>query len=210
MIRRLAVAWHIFPAVPGVPRRINLGGDGHAANLQHRRHATLRHFYAVRVNLFPDNACQILPNLLPTIAFNCSEHRGERHGSGIGEIDQAHDTAASVVGNGPTRRQHDLRDGTARRVPATLRAFATMCRVGSERSRSMARVAAIRAHTSCATSRRHATALSAGESAGSSSKSGIDGGMRTGAYFWPATQASMMFDHSCIMCRRCTSYSALL
>jgi hypothetical protein len=42
--------------------------------------------------------------LLPTIAFNCSEHRGERHGSGIGEIEQAHDTAASVAGNGPTRR----------------------------------------------------------------------------------------------------------
>src|ERR1700722_13077785 len=60
--RHLAVAWHIFPAVPCVPLRIDLGGDVHAANLQHRRHATLRHFYAVRVNLFPDNACQILPN----------------------------------------------------------------------------------------------------------------------------------------------------
>src|SRR6266478_8046669 len=39
--RHLAVAWHIFPTVPGVPLRIDLGGDGHAANLQHRRHATL-------------------------------------------------------------------------------------------------------------------------------------------------------------------------
>src|SRR6516162_5499709 len=55
--RHLAVAWHILPAVPGVPLRIDLGGDGHTANLQHRRHATLRHFDAVRVNLFPDNAC---------------------------------------------------------------------------------------------------------------------------------------------------------
>jgi hypothetical protein len=42
------------------------------------------------------------------------------------------------------------------------------------------------------------------------SKSGIDGGMRTGTYSRPAPQASMMLDHSCIMCRRCTSYSALL
>ena len=133
-----------------------------------------------------------------------------RHGVERRETDQAHDTAASVAGNGPARRQHDLRDGTARRVPATLRALATMRRMGSERSRSMACVTAIRAHTSCATPRRYSTALSAGESAGSSSKSGIDGGMRTAAYFWPATQASMMFDHSCIMCRRCTSYSALL
>ena len=60
--RHLAVAWHILPTVPGVPLRIDLGGDGHTANLQHPRHATLRHFYAVRVNLFPDNACQILPD----------------------------------------------------------------------------------------------------------------------------------------------------
>src|SRR3954451_5448924 len=53
--RHLAVAWHIFPAVPGVPLCIDLGRDGHAANLQHRRHATFWHFHAVRVNLFPDN-----------------------------------------------------------------------------------------------------------------------------------------------------------
>src|SRR5436190_667355 len=38
--RHLAVAGHILPTVPGVPLRIDLGGDGHAANLQHRRHAT--------------------------------------------------------------------------------------------------------------------------------------------------------------------------
>src|SRR5260370_4123029 len=63
--RHLAVAWHIFPTVPGVPLRIDLGGDGHAANLQHPRHATLPPFHAVRVNLFPDNAVQILPNPRP-------------------------------------------------------------------------------------------------------------------------------------------------
>src|ERR1700758_1445373 len=40
----------------------------------------------------------------------------------------------------------------------------------------------------------------AGESAGSSSKSGSEDGLSTGTYFLPATQASMMFDHSCIMC----------
>src|SRR5712692_8177207 len=40
--RHLAVAWYIFPTVPGIPLRIDLGADGHAANLQHRRHATLR------------------------------------------------------------------------------------------------------------------------------------------------------------------------
>src|SRR5262249_16603873 len=46
--RNLAVPWHIFPTVPGIPLRIDLGGYGHAANLQHWRHATLRHFHAVR------------------------------------------------------------------------------------------------------------------------------------------------------------------
>src|SRR5258707_3244681 len=60
--RHLAVAWHIFPAVPGVPLCIDLGGDGHAANLQHPRHATLRPFQAVPVNLFPHNAWPNLSN----------------------------------------------------------------------------------------------------------------------------------------------------
>ena len=138
------------------------------------------------------------------------ETHGIRHGVESRDIDQAHDTAASVTGNGASRRQHDLRDGAAWRVSATLRALATMCRMGFERSGGMAHLATVRAHHPRATSRCYATALSAGESAGSSSKSGIDGGMRTGTYFRPATHESMMFDHSCIMCRRCTSYSASL
>src|SRR5690242_13772834 len=36
--RHLAVAGHILATVPGVPLRIDFGGDGHAANLQHGRH----------------------------------------------------------------------------------------------------------------------------------------------------------------------------
>ena len=42
------------------------------------------------------------------------------------------------------------------------------------------------------------------------SRSGIDGGMSVGTYFLPSTQASTMSARSCIMCRRCTPYSALL
>lgn len=38
----------------------------------------------------------------------------------------------------------------------------------------------------------------------------IDGGMSVGKYFLPSTQASRISDHSCIMCHRCASYSALL
>ena len=48
------------------------------------------------------------------------------------------------------------------------------------------------------------------QSAGSGSKTGIDGGMSVGTCFLPTTHASKMSDHSCIMCRRFTSYSALL
>lgn len=48
------------------------------------------------------------------------------------------------------------------------------------------------------------------QSAGSGARIGIDGGMRVGRCVLPSTQASMISDHSCIMCRRCTSYSALL
>src|SRR5258708_4861641 len=51
--RHLAVTWYIFATVPGVPLRIDLGGDGHAANLQHRRHATLRNFHAVPIKSVP-------------------------------------------------------------------------------------------------------------------------------------------------------------
>ena len=48
------------------------------------------------------------------------------------------------------------------------------------------------------------------QSAGSGSSTGIEGGISVGTYFRPLIQASTMSDHSCIMCRRCTSYSALL
>jgi prophage regulatory protein len=48
------------------------------------------------------------------------------------------------------------------------------------------------------------------QSAGSGSRTGIEGGISVGTYFRPFIQASTMSDHSCIMCRRCTSYSALL
>ena len=40
------------------------------------------------------------------------------------------------------------------------------------------------------------------QSAGSGTSIGIVGGMRTGRCFRPATQASMISAHSCIMCRR--------
>ena len=40
--------------------------------------------------------------------------------------------------------------------------------------------------------------------------SGIEGGMRTGRRLRPSSHASIISDHSCIMWRRCTPYSALL
>lgn len=71
-------------------------------------------------------------------------------------------------------------------------------------------VAQVSPHRSRTISRCHAAAIAPGSIAGSGSSNGIEGGMSTGTRFLPATQASMMSDHSCIMWRRCTSYSALL
>ena len=62
----------------------------------------------------------------------------------------------------------------------------------------------------CPRPRRETTSGPPGQRAGSGSKIGIDGGMSVGTYFLPSTQASKMSDHSCIICRRCISYSALL
>lgn len=45
---------------------------------------------------------------------------------------------------------------------------------------------------------------------GSGSKIGSEGGMRTTACRRPSIQASTISDHSCIIWRRCSSYSALL
>src|SRR5258707_13786853 len=59
--RHLAVAWHIFPTVPGVPLRIDLGGDAMTANRTHRRHPPVRPFHAVWGNSFPGKLVQLLP-----------------------------------------------------------------------------------------------------------------------------------------------------
>src|SRR6266446_5356742 len=60
--RHLAIARNIFVVVPSVPLCISLGGHGHAADLQHRRHVPLRHLDPVRVNLLPDNSRQVRPD----------------------------------------------------------------------------------------------------------------------------------------------------
>src|SRR6266702_5269252 len=51
----LAIAWNVFVVVPRVPLCLDRGGYGHAANLQHGRHAPLRHVDAVWIDLLPHN-----------------------------------------------------------------------------------------------------------------------------------------------------------
>src|SRR5258708_14192365 len=51
--RHLAVAWHIFPTVPGVPLRIDLGGDRQSAHPRQPPPAPLPHFPALLANSFP-------------------------------------------------------------------------------------------------------------------------------------------------------------
>lgn len=57
---------------------------------------------------------------------------------------------------------------------------------------------------------RHQAQVPPSQRAGSSAIDGITVGSSVGTYFRPSTQASTVSAHSCIMWRRCTSYSALL
>src|SRR5262249_41084683 len=57
--RYLAIAWNIFAVIPAVPFRLGFGGDGHAANLQYRRHAALPHFQGVREDLLSHDPRQV-------------------------------------------------------------------------------------------------------------------------------------------------------
>ena len=104
--------------------------------------------------------------------------------------------------NRATRRLDDLRDGAARGVPKTLCTISAVRRVGSGGGRSLAAGAAICARQPRTVTRCQATALAPSSRAGSGSNIGIEGGMRTAGRFFPATQASMMSDHSCIIWRR--------
>ena len=74
----------------------------------------------------------------------------------------------------------------------------------------MVGLAPIKPYRPRSVSRRQAPADAACSRAGSGSNNGIEGAMSTGTRFLPTTHASMISDHSCIICRRCTSYSALL
>ena len=161
---------------------------------------------------FPTDELKAFP-LSATIAFNCADawNSGRLEMAPTAEdIYQADHPAASAARDGAACRQHDLRDGAARRISAALRPLAPLRRLGPGGGRSLAGLAPISPDRPRAISRCQATAIAPGSRAGSGSSSGIEGGMSTGTRFLPATQASMMSDHSCIIWRRCTSYSALL
>lgn len=132
------------------------------------------------------------------------------NGAESGDVDKTNYSKTPIARDGAPCRQHNLRNGTARRISATLRSFAALRGLGPRGSRSLAGRAPIHPNCPRAISRCQAMALTPGSIAGSGSSNGIEGGMSTGTRFLPATQASMMSDHSCIMWRRCTSYSALL
>lgn len=119
-----------------------------------------------------------------------------------GDIDQTDDPQKSAPPDGAACRQHHLRNGAARRISAALRPLAPLRRLGPGGGRSVASFTPIYPNCPRAISRRQATAIAPGSRAGSGSSSGIEGGMSTGTRFLPATQASTMSDHSCIMWRR--------
>ena len=147
--------------------------------------------------------------LLLLILIN-SESEELTHDSIKQHTHQTHDSQASVARDGAACRQHHLRDGAAGRVSPTLCAFAAMRRMGSGRGGSMVGDTPNRFHLSRKSSRCQTAPHTTCQRQGSSSKIGIDGGVSTGTCFRPSIQASTTSDHSCIICRRCSSYSALL
>ena len=90
--------------------------------------------------------------------------------------------------------------------PPPLCADAAMRCMGSGRGRGLADRASGNGppldHRPGAASRRAQAQGAAGQIAGSSASIGIEGATSTAIRFCPATQASTMSDHSCIMCRR--------
>ena len=183
---------------------------GHESDIRHRRGDSSKSdeqwqpiLFLRRGPLLPDGSVFSLPSFGNDRFQLPSEHRGERHGSGIGEIDQADDSTASIAGNGAARRQH-----------ASMRWSSAANSRGASPSRPVASSGTWRKskpgwpHADQPPSRARNLLMSGNgdrarfDSAGSGSSSGIEGGMSTGTRFLPATQASMMSDHSCIIWRR--------
>lgn len=127
-----------------------------------------------------------------SLSISLANWRGDDHGPNCGNTDPADDPQAAAARDGAAGGQHDLRDGAARRVPAPLCAFAEMRRLGFGRGRGVARVSPIKAYPTCSASGCRSAAHAPRQSEGSSARSGIDGGMRTGVCFSPTTQASTM------------------
>ena len=132
--------------------------------------------------------------------------RRPRHGRDARAIHQTDHPPRRAAPDRAACRLDHLRDGAARRIPPPLCPYDPMRGLGSQRSGSLAGRAQTshgkRLDAARASPRRPQAPKPPHQSAGSGTSIGIDGGMRTGRCFRPATQASMISAHSCIMCRR--------
>jgi hypothetical protein len=156
-----------------------------------------------------DSSCRFrLPG--PIGFYRELEAIGDQYAGAVIHLSSEDDSATPTARDGAARRQHHLRNGAARRISAALRPFAPLRRLGPRRGRSLASFAPINSSCPRAVSRRRATSISPDSIVGFGSSSDIEGGMSAGTRFLPATQASMMSDDSCIIWRRCTSYSTSL
>lgn len=172
----------------------------HPEHIEQRRHSAAVLFLRYS-SLLPYEVVFGLPSfenycLQSSSALNAEENRD---GSTWRHASQTHYSQAPIARDRAARRKYDLRNGTARRVSAALRPFPQVRGLGLGRSRSLVGIASSRAHSPRATSGSQATPHPTRQRAGSGTKRGIAGGMSTGTCFRPATQASMMSDHSCIM-----------
>lgn len=142
------------------------------------------------------------PFLIYRFLFPGAFEAEERRESASPTADQQDDQTPAVARDRAAGRQHDLRDGAAGRIPQALCPDAALHRLGPCRSSSVAGEPPHVPNQSSEASRRSSAKEPPGESAGSNSTRGIEGGMSTGARFLPSTQASTVSAHSCSMWRR--------
>lgn len=181
-------------AGPDIERK-GLGPDRHAGTDPSDLHAMARYSRTPRGWAFHRSS---------SIAFYFpgAFEAEERRESASPRADQQDDQAPAVARDRAAGRQHDLRDGAARRIPQALCPDASLHRLGPCRSSGVAGEPPHVPNQSSEASRRSSTKESPGESAGSNSTRGIEGGMSTGARFLPSTQASTVSAHSCSIWRR--------
>ena len=187
--------------VPDLRGGPSLGVVGRSRRTVHLAEITLQQVFVLLRRQNPSN----LRQLSLVITSRCHD-AGEEDEQNRDDTQQPDYPSKPIEGTRSTGRHHDLRDGAARRIsPALLSDVSLRC-MGPLRSGGVGASAPRRlegkGHQTRTIPRRPPTQDAAGQTVGSGTRRSIEGGYSVGAYFCPATQASIRLAHSCIMWRR--------